>query len=225
MATERPILMSTDMVIATPQRRKTKTRRTKGLERIEGVNAIKTMTFPATGKTHTYVDASFTTFDVKINSGLIECPYGAIGDLLWVRESFVRYTISPSEGGFLYKASAPDPGDILRWKPSIHMPKIAARIWLEITDIKVERLQDITEEDAIAEGIKCIAQDKEWGYKDYTGRTGVLLPPFWSFNSLWRTINGADSWEANPWVWVISFKVLSTIGRPACLDQKEVAHG
>ncbi len=113
--------------------------------------------------------------------------------------------------------------------PSLFMPKAAARIWLEITDIRVERLQGITEEDAKAEGVDtCFDKSSkyydEYDYKNYTWHGAGGDDSFSgysntanakeSFHSLWLKIKGPDSWYQNPWVWAISFKVLSTTGRP-----------
>jgi len=101
------------------------------------------------------------------------------------------------------------------------MPKAAARIWLQVEEIRVERLQDITEESAIAEGII----DYEDGtYKNYFTQKGLreqdgvdCILAKGSFQSLWCSINGLESWDANPWVWVVKFKVLSTTGKPRTL--------
>jgi hypothetical protein len=99
----------------------------------------------------------------------------------------------------------------MKWKPSIFMPKKKCRIFLEITDVRVERLQDISEEDAIAEGIKktWINDDiKQCRFKNYINDGKGSKSPIDSFNSLWVSINGKDSWKANPWVWVYEFKVV-----------------
>ena len=94
------------------------------------------------------------------------------------------------------------------WKPSIHMPKAAARIWLEITEIKIERLKNISEEDAKAEGVEIIAD----GFKNYAKVPKIISTlqcfdkAYYSFLSLWESINGYESSELNPWVWVITFK-------------------
>jgi hypothetical protein len=116
---------------------------------------------------------------------------------------------------FLYKANTVH--QAMKWKPSIHMPKAAARIWLQVESIAVERLRDITEEDAIAEGVNLaeglIKGEMLW--KDYEHDLNNLSNPKSSFKTLWRSINGAESWEANPWVWVVRFKVVSTTGREA----------
>ena len=94
------------------------------------------------------------------------------------------------------------------WKPSIHMPKEACRLFLQIKDIRVERLQDISEEDAKAEGIKYVI-DKLTGYCgfDYINDGyNLMTTPFNGFRSLWKKINGFQSWDDNPWVWVIEFE-------------------
>lgn len=93
--------------------------------------------------------------------------------------------------------------------PSIHLPKWCSRIWLEVTNVRVERLQDITEKDAIAEGIFL----QETGYYSTDANLGLdrsSSSPIDAFKILWLSINGPESWEANPWVWVVSFKVSST---------------
>jgi len=94
------------------------------------------------------------------------------------------------------------------WKPSIHMPKEVARIWLKISDIRVERLHDISDVDCVEEGIKH-SQGKsgplcwyDYKHKSYNAVTGVTS----SFKTLWQTVNGPGSWNINPWVWVISFE-------------------
>ncbi|MDR9893267.1 hypothetical protein G7B40_040435 [Aetokthonos hydrillicola Thurmond2011] len=133
------------------------------------------------------------------------------GSSLWVRETWgVR-----ASGDYVYEASY-DYSDPLidltqKWKPSIHMPRIASRITLKITHIQIERLQDISEEDAICEGIEPMDSD---GTNKYT----IHIPSHHaSYNAptakgvfvrLWESINGDDSWNENPWCWVISFAVM-----------------
>lgn len=130
------------------------------------------------------------------------------GDVLYVRETW-QYGF---RGTYLYKASAgfdlfmTADGELVSdipWRPSIHMPREAARIFLRVTDVRVERLQDITSEQVDAEGCK------EWAY---SAKTGELLPsgPIW-FRIMWdRTIKSSNralyGWDANPWVWVIAFE-------------------
>ncbi|MDS0779568.1 morphogenetic protein [Serratia marcescens] len=158
---------------------------------------------------------------------LLGCPFGQVGDRLWVRETFAAFDADWKHPGkphdlrdgpwpnVVYPASvAKIPDGTCR--PSIHMPRWASRILLEITAVRVERLNDISEEDAKAEGVRAIGNNFGNGpaYCDY------LLPNLddaaeWynrardSFKSLWKSIYGAESWSANPWVWVIEFKQVS----------------
>ena len=122
-----------------------------------------------------------------------------VGDVLWVRETWSRM----ETGQYLYKADNEKPISYLGWRPSIHMPREAARIFLRVTDVRVERLQDITPYQIDAEGCK------EWAY---SATTGELLPsgPLW-FKIAWdNTVKAKNmstySWDANPWVWVIEFE-------------------
>lgn len=123
------------------------------------------------------------------------CPYGKPGDLLWVRETW-----APLKSGNVDFAA--DWSDTQRnfagkWRPSIHMPRWASRITLRIADVRVERLQDITEDDARAEGV---------GYKNPGYLPGTKGNWIGSFAYLWNHLNGPDAWNANPWVWVINFE-------------------
>lgn len=159
----------------------------------------------------------FTRKVYKPGSGVI-CPYGKPGDRLWVRETwrwFDAMIESDQESvysGYQYRADVePSHDDGLTWKPSIHMPRAACRILLEVTDVRVERLQDISEDDARAEGVESfrpVPGDGEPAdhYKNYqTGKFSIFNPKA-SFQSLWQSINGPESWEVNPWVWVVGFK-------------------
>jgi hypothetical protein len=158
----------------------------------------------------------------------IKCPYGNVGDRLWVRETFAEQNDTHGTGlphAYFYKANSEmrfadtlqkmnDFGvayDRIKWKPSLFMPREASRILLEITDIRVERLNDISEDDAIAEGVEK-GRDRYLDYfakKNYSTQfVFCLSTALQSFKSLWRSINGIRSWEENPYVWVISFKVI-----------------
>ncbi len=141
------------------------------------------------------------------------CPMGQPGDRIYVRETFC-YQWS-DERGWLdecwFRATTPDVehpdgGEKSPWKPAIHMPKSASRLWLEITGVRVERLQQITEADCIAEGIEFFNNDRECGCKNYMDKTGKdwTLTAHQSFRSLWESTGG--EWAANPYVWVIDFK-------------------
>ncbi|WP_374005548.1 hypothetical protein [Delftia lacustris] len=140
------------------------------------------------------------------------CPYGQPGDRLWVRETFGHFerneNFKPGCDVF-YRAD----GDCLElepWRPSIHIPRWASRILLEITSVRIERLQDISHEDARAEGLECMAGDPECGYRNYLDKTSQdwTLSPRESFQSLWESINGPASWSANPWVWPLDLRRL-----------------
>lgn len=145
----------------------------------------------------------------------VKCPYGKIGDVLWVRETFVQYPVvgkNSTETETEYKA---DESPIkFRWKPGIHMPKEACRLFLKIKDIRVERLQDISEQDAICEGV---IKDIKLPIADF--KTKMLYRNYYkksesvgcedsrsSFMTLWKSINGEESWCSNPYVWVIEFE-------------------
>lgn len=201
--TERPILFSTPMVRAILDGRKTQTRR-----------VVK---FPCTPK-------KYSESDWMIDGEPIgRSPYGKPGDRLWVRESgWERPERTPRmmrEGAdtwprFAYDAdgwSDEDLADFKRWgfkrRPSIHMPRWASRITLEITGIPVERLQDISEADAIAEGLY---QETMPGTAAalwrYASGSDWYSHPVQCYRALWEYINGPGSWDVNPWVWVIEFK-------------------
>lgn len=159
-----------------------------------------------------------------------------IGDKLWVKEMYTtlvpEHLVEPLKTKYVYKADCDAESEQTRkdyvaqgypykWISGRFMPKAAARTWLEVTEIKCERLQDISPEDCIAEGILPLnmsaAQLAEQGQKyfDYSKPKQFFvdgLDPFWSFNSLWCSINDSESWDANPWVFVYEFK---RIERPA----------
>jgi len=141
------------------------------------------------------------------------CPYGATGDRLWVRENWqvppCWNDTAPSKitnkGFVFYPADEPyERESFLR--PSIHMPRWASRITLEIISVRAERLQDISERDAFAEGLEC--RNASW-MPEYRGSEELQWRvefPCDAFGDLWSSINGPDSWNANPWVWAIEFK-------------------
>ena len=132
--------------------------------------------------------------------------HGQPGDRLWVKETFQSH---PIYGHPVYRADWPtchNPVEDERWpwKPSIFMPRKASRITLEITDVKVERLQDITDNDALAEGIQ---EDAMAPMSHFICANGSSTrEPVYAFETLWESINGHGSWDANPFVWAISFK-------------------
>ncbi|OVV21837.1 morphogenetic protein [Klebsiella pneumoniae] len=134
------------------------------------------------------------------------CPFGAVGDRIWVRETWARYNIDQNCHDIAYRATTPaDWPEEGRWRPSIHMPRWASRIMLEITDVRVERLNTISEEDARAEGIidgGCL----NCGEPEPCGCANPEPDATDAFAYLWQSIYGQENWNADPWVWVISFK-------------------
>lgn len=163
------------------------------------------------------------------NETAIECPYGKPGDRLWVRETWaigvstgnswhsengrIKSIAEPQRYARRYAADGTE-GFYGKWRPSIFMPKWACRLWLELTDVRVERLQEVTEADAIAEGVKVCPN-----MNGREGTTGYVWPgsPYdlsglchssaiTAFSQGFESINGADSWAANPWVWVLTFR-------------------
>ena len=244
---ERPILFSAPMVRAILEGRKTQTRRVVKPQPHHG----------PVGEMVCLGGADWAMDDGDL-SGQFRCPYGVPGDRLWVREAWAPN--EGSAGGYIYRADVGEgssgfyQADLKigewthiapRWRSSIHMPRWASRITLRITDVRVERLQDISEADAIAEGLyKSFPDedDREW-FRDWTEeRTGEppspdewadfevgvwMVPgvpqgwgltkaerrrdqwaptPVFAYRQLWNHINGPGSWDANPWVWVVTFE-------------------
>lgn len=131
-------------------------------------------------------------------------PYGKPGDRLWVRETW-HDASSSLHSCALYRADGIDlHWD--KWTPSIHMPRRASRITLEITSVRVERLQEISIEDAKAEGAWGPDDSIAQKVADYFGTDIFSANPRKAFQMLWESINGPDSWAANPWVWAIEFR-------------------
>jgi hypothetical protein len=147
----------------------------------------------------------------------IRCPYGQPGDLLWVREACAEPT-SLDPGPTFFRADYPacvpshfenvPPIDRVRWKPSIHMRRDQSRLTLQITDVRVQRLQEISEADADAEvfggDFPHAVLPHLFPDADAAGR--MSIPE--CFRVLWESINGPESWDANPWVWSLSFRVI-----------------
>ena len=135
------------------------------------------------------------------------CPFGAVGDRIWVREAFRVHSRATDVATLVYKASERNswteqtrrvpvavcnkPATPEKWTPSLHMPRWASRILLEITGVRVERLRSMSQDDARAEGVIAASGPMEAGL---------------AFRELWDSIYGEESWKANPWVWVIEFK-------------------
>lgn len=168
---ERPILFSTPMVEAILAGTKTQTRRIAKLSDPIGNTPC-----------------------------VMPCKYGETGDRLWVREKFRKVGIVNTRYLYVFMAGQPKvcveeyERNRVPWKPSIHMPREACRIMLEITNVRTERLQSINNVDALAEGTPDYrTMDNNWDLRD-------------CYRHLWNKINGKDSWDQNPFVWVIEFK-------------------
>jgi hypothetical protein len=209
---ERPILFSGPMVRAILDGRKTQTRRVitheaRGADRVRWID--NGQVWPGR-RGETYVGWVAEVDALGGESGLhlpLNCPYGKPGDRLWVRETFLDGLSDRSDAerasreDVYYRADGEaheqfeDHMDA-KWKPSIFMPRWASRITLDITNVRVERLQDISEEDALAEGVEA------WS------SSGNLAT--WKYQCLWDEINGKKHpWDSGPWVWVIEFKRIS----------------
>lgn len=175
---------------------------------------------PKKGKVIPFTDTCmFQVFDY--------CPYGTKNDRLWVRETWRPLTTHMSEcvdqNDIGYRASVTDDFEdgLFDWKPSIHMPRWASRITLEITDIRVERVQSISEADAKAEGLTAFSKDGttiKYGIPDRDGLPGGdddgwdwsrwCIDPRNAFADRWNSINAhrGYGWDSNPWTWVLEFK-------------------
>jgi hypothetical protein len=204
---ERPVLFNGDMVRAILDGRKTQTRRMVKPQRSGPAWTVKPTQEPRYAR-HSH-DWWLPTGTIPY-SALPSCPYGAVGDRLWVRETF-----GDCGSRLVYRADSNDGAScsVKRWVPSIHMPRDACRLVLEITGVRVERLTNISEEDAKAEGVGSatwfaangVPEDK-W---ESLGEHGALQSSHINrFATLWESIYGAESWKANPWCWVIEFKVV-----------------
>lgn len=196
---ERPILFSAPMVRAILDGRKTQTRRIVNKKHLQFLSNI----------TENFLDGKWDQRPF---------PYGKPGDRLWVRETHwmdkrdILCAVMDLDG-FAVDAHPAGRNKFVKdfhslknnkfWKkrPSIHMPRIASRILLEVKNVRVERLQDISEEDAIAEGVDGENEAAEIGCSWYE-------KPKRAYRRLWNSINGTGSWDLNPWVWVVEFKVL-----------------
>jgi hypothetical protein len=208
---ERPILFSGPMVRAILEGKKTQTRRIIKPQPPNGAHPFFILCSNCEKDEGKWRFTANKDHLSKTVLGPIACPYGKPGDRLWVRESFalvpatayrcstgVQQTINPGDPDTcaVYREGweRSKPGS---WGPSIFMPRWASRITLEITGVRVERLQQISDADALAEG--CSAADM---------RSGDSLASVYA--RLWESIHGPGSWDANPWVWVIEFRRVTT---------------
>lgn len=192
---ERSIIFGAPMVQALFAGTKTQTRRTVKNVFPEAVRSVR----------HEQVDGAYWFYDRADKPlQLLPCPYGKPGDHLWVKETH-GYGGEPSMPALYYRATEPEAPIRGNWKSSLFMRREDSRILLEITSIGASRLQNISDEDAKAEGL----------YQDQAGRLTTwsasqeskeFLNPIEAYRDLWESINGTSSWDANPWVWVIEFR-------------------
>lgn len=205
----RGMIFNGEMVRAILDGRKTQTRR------------------PANASTANLLDLQRQYPHKKYN---ISCPCGVVGDRLWVRETFqgplfdyehmqdyledsskfetpefCQYAADGKPAPEYYDA---DDNLHCGWRPSIHMPRWASRLTLEITGVRVERLNSISQEDAQAEGMELTGWRPTYSDPDSGGE---VWTPYDNFAQLWESIYGEESWKANPWVWVIEFKVVPNV--------------
>lgn len=209
---ERPILFSGSMVRAILEGRKTQTRRIikpqptpckvchpmeRDIAKRDRLDAEQGWEYAHDNKLYHCAESTFKEVYTDFS------PYGQQGDRLWVRETWAK-DIPGCPNGVTYRADHLDPlGDgpakPITWKPSIHMPRIASRITLEITRVRVEQLRSITEADAKAEGVDIDVQKA--GGRVGDGYYCARFPMIWDFINAKR-----GAWTSNPWVWVVEFK-------------------
>lgn len=208
--TERPILFSAPMVRAILAGRKTQTRRpVRELPGDHGGPVGDHVKFWRRGEEDSI---RWCGCDGLGSLGWLLCPLGEPGDLLWVRETWAyfggdEYLYQRDPGAVQYRsdATALDSPAGGRWRPSIHMPKWASRIWLRVTDVRVERVQDITEDDARADGVEPKCSHLEGWSAVIANREAVMPSHSEEFARTWRSIYG-ESWDRNDWVWRIVFE-------------------
>ncbi|WP_346802390.1 hypothetical protein ABDV57_10905 [Klebsiella pneumoniae] len=222
--TERGMIFNAEMVRAILDGRKTQTRRIMKVQPESNQLGLLLITDSTKhsdiGKYH-WAESNATGNHVR--SKLFLCPFGAVGDRIWVREGFfpaplemqsepprkTMWNIAYRDGMQMEKLAPAEYNPTIynyeRWTPSIHMPRWASRILLEITNVRVERLNAISEEDARAEGIidgGCL----NCGEPEPCGCANPEPDATDAFAYLWQSIYGQESWNANPWVWVIEFE-------------------
>ena len=189
--TERPILFSAEMVRAILDGRKKQTRRVMKVQPYpDSIVTVEHFNQTVVDR-HGDMQPGPEIFGAHWDDGEYgcRCPYGAPGDTLWVRETWAGHASGVDYAADFAAVSRTQAGP---WRPSIHMPRWASRITLRITDVRVERLQEISHEDCGAEGA--------W-HDSYP-----TVPSYGNFARLWNDINGPGAWDANPWVWAISFE-------------------
>lgn len=194
------MIFNGEMVRAILDGRKTQTRRIMKIQPEHSGLGLRQVIDSKNGSDDgKYFWSSSDSCGLKVRSKSFTCPFGAVGDRIWVRETFSPVPDHDEPAGcsaFLYAADGVGPYG--KWTPSIHMPREASRILLGITDVRVERLRSMSQDDARAEGVIAASGPMEAGL---------------AFRELWDSIYGEESWKANPWVWVIEFKRIEGAGK------------
>lgn len=251
---ERGMIFNGEMVRAILDGRKTQTRRIMKVQPSDGFHPTHNG-YDLDLKAHWYtpgvVDkngylqpAKKDVFGVADENEGFTCPFGSVGDRIWVRETwgvvsheldddgriqpwipdrpataihempfgngyYTGHAIYAADGDFTWGDDDGYEDGRSCWKPSIHMPRAACRMLLEITRVRVERLNSISQEDAQAEGMELTGWRPTYSDPDSGGE---VWTPYDNFAQLWESIYGEESWKANPWVWVIEFVVVSPGG-------------
>lgn len=231
---ERGMVFNSEMVRAILDGRKTQTRRI--------MKNQPAGDYPDTPALIRSVDGGFQWYGHYGESSIFNCPFGAVGDRIWVRETWGVVSHELDEDGRIQPWSPDRPATAIHempfgngyysghaiyaadgeftwgdddgyedgrscWKPSIHMPRAACRTLLEVTGVRVERLNSISQEDAQAEGMELTGWRPSYSDPDSGGE---VWTPYDNFAQLWESIYGEGSWKANPWVWAIEFKRISS---------------
>lgn len=221
---ERPILFNGDMVLAVLGGGKTQTRRIVKRQPPEGEFAQTGLYHPTITDRNGEYQPAAEVFGAFTQDGewALKCPYGEPGDQLWVRETwrtddslndkapstFSSWPVKYEADGKRLAHGAFHGNTNGKTRTSIHMPRWASRIQLEITGVRIERLNEISDAESIAEGIEQLGAGWQRYHRDPDAPVGqpFTLNPKLAYRGLWESINGAGSWNANPWVWVIEFK-------------------
>ncbi|EAB1468735.1 hypothetical protein AB4T27_003319 [Salmonella enterica] len=236
---ERGMIFNREMVRSIIDGRKTQTRRIMAIQPEHSELGLRRVIDSKNGRDNgKYFWSQSGACGLKMRSKMFGCPYGEVGDRIWVRETWsdvnldgapaVAYRADDEVYDLMEDESLLDEGgsfnyqdprvckyqfaawhsDLIsgiegNWRPSIHMPRWASRILLEITDVRVERLNAISQEDAQAEGMELTGWRPTYSDPDSGGE---VCTPYDNFAQLWSSIYGEESWQGNPWVWVIEFK-------------------
>lgn len=216
---ERPILMTAAMVLASMREVGPKWQTRRKIKDAPAPGASHQSFMTDDGFEGHWFEGDGTPEGAELLGERLFCPYGQAGDMLWVRETC--FDVRPWRHAPLFAAVKPDylyradydyregqrERSVIgchRWTPSIHMPRVASRLSLEILKVRAQHLQDITDADALAEGVFELPDLR--GLFTYPGCDRNFVSERGAFSHLWESINGPGSWDANDWVWVIDFK-------------------